>query len=126
MDGKTTTDIIWLVGYVFFASHLFTMPRIIGNKINVLIVVSNSVVFVSYILAPHVPVILSELVHHEYLVFAVNRSYLIADTILIILAVSILVALRTDYEHSIPMSLASISVLINALADSGYVNDVMN
>jgi hypothetical protein len=86
------------------------MSRIIGNKINVVIVVSTSVVFVSYMLAPHVPVILSEFVHHEYLVFAVNRSCLIADTILIILAVSILVALRTDYEHSTPISLALLYV----------------
>jgi hypothetical protein len=122
-------DTFWLVGYVFFALHLFTMLRIILKKINVVIVVSTaaaSVVFVSYMLASHEPVILSEFFHHEYLTVAVNISYPISDAILIIPAVSILVALRTDYEHSVPMSLASISLLINALADYGYVNDVMN
>jgi len=122
-------DVLWLVGYVFFALHLFTMSRIVRNKIDVTIVLSTStasVVFVSYMLASHVPVILSEFAHHEYLIFAVNISYPIADAILIVPAVYILVALRTDYEHSIPMLLASLSLLINALADYGYVNDVMN
>jgi len=45
--------------------------------------------------------------------------------ILVIPAVSILVALRIDYEHSIPWLLASISLLVNALAGRGFVNDVM-
>jgi len=74
------------------------MSRIVRNKIDVIIVVltsAASVVSVSYMLASHVPVILSELAHHEYLVFAVNISYPIADAILIIPTVSILVELRT-------------------------------
>jgi hypothetical protein len=71
-------DVFWLVGYFFFALHLFTMSRIVRNKINVIIVVltsAASVVFVSYMLASHVPIILSEFAHHEYLVFAINLSY---------------------------------------------------
>ena len=105
------------------------MSKIIRNTINAAIVVATSVasvIFVSYMITAHIPLITSEFAHHDYLLFAVNISYPIADVILIIPAVSILVALRTDYEHSIPMSLASTSLLVNALADYGFVNDVMN
>ena len=64
--------------------------------------------------------------HHNYLVFAVNVSYPIVDAILIVPAVTIVVASRLDYEHSIPWTFASISLLVNAFADYGFVNDVMN
>jgi hypothetical protein len=66
--------------------------------------------FVSYMITTHLPLISSEFTHLDYLVFAVNTSFPIADAILIIPAVSILVALRMDYEHSIPWLLASIFV----------------
>jgi hypothetical protein len=97
--------------------------------INVRVVVATSVasaIFVSYILTSHLPLILSEVAHHNYLVFAVNVSYPIADAILIVPAVTILVASRLDYEHSIPWLFASISLLVNAFADYGFVNDIMN
>ncbi|MGC2682174.1 MAG: hypothetical protein WA323_09925 [Candidatus Nitrosopolaris sp.] len=122
-------DVLWLVGYVFFALHLFIMLKIIRKTINIGIVVGTSVasvIFVTYTTTAHASLISSEFSRQHYLVFAVNISYPIADAILIIPAVSILVALRMDYEHSIPMLLASISLLINALADYGFVNDVMN
>jgi uncharacterized membrane protein len=40
--------------------------------------------------------------------------------------VVILVTLRGDYEHSIPWSLFSMSLLVNAVADFGFINYVMN
>jgi len=122
-------DVLLLVGYLFFALHLFMMLKIIRKKINIVIVVGTSLaagIFVTYTITAHAPLISSELAHRHYLVFAVNISYPVADAILIIPAVSVLVAHRTDYEHSIPMLLASISLLINALADYGVVNDIMN
>jgi len=52
--------------------------------------------------------------------------HILCELSYIIPAVSIPVALRTDCEHSIPWLLAYISLLVNALADFGFVNDVMN
>ncbi len=122
-------DVLWLVGYVFFALHLFMMLKIVEKKINTAVVVGTSVasaIFVAYTITTHVPLISSEFAHQHYSVFAVNISYPVADAILIIPAVAVLVAHRSDFEHSIPMTLASLSLLINALADYGFVNDVMN
>ena len=87
------------------------------NIINVRVVVVTSIasaIFVSYMLTVHLPLILSQFAHHNYLVFAVNVSYPIADAILIVPAVTIVVASRLDYEHSIPWSFAAISLLVNA------------
>jgi hypothetical protein len=85
-----------------------------------------SIIFATYTITAHAPLISSEFAHRHYLVFVVNISYPVADAILIIPAVSVFVAHRMDYEHSIPMTLSSFSLLINALADYGFVNDVLN
>jgi cytochrome b subunit of formate dehydrogenase len=45
---------------------------------------------------------------------------------LIIPSAIILVSLRKDYQHSIPWFLSSLSLLVNAIADDGYVNDFVN
>ena len=122
-------DVFWLAGYIFFALHLFITFKFMRKIINVRVLVATSLasaIFVSYMLTVHVPLILSEFAHHNYLVFAVNVSYPIADAILIVPAVTIVVASRLDYEHSIPWTFASISLLVNAFADYGFVNDVMN
>jgi hypothetical protein len=122
-------DVFWLAGYVFFALHLFITSKFIRNLINVRVVVVTSIasaIFVSYMLTVHLPLIISRFAHHNYLVFAVNVSYPIADAILIVTAVTIVVASRLDYEHSIPWSFAAISLLVNAFADYGFVSDVIN
>jgi hypothetical protein len=122
-------DVFWSGGYVFFALHLFMTLKSIKSLINTTVVIGVSVVsamFVFIIIAVHVPVFVSEIAHHDYSEFVVNISYPIADVILIVPAVAILVALRKNYEHSIPWILASISLLVNALADYGFVRDVLN
>lgn len=122
-------DVFWLGGYVFFAFHLFITAKFMRNIINVRVVVVTSIasaIFVSCMLTVNLPLILSQFAHHNYLVFAVNVSYPIADAILIVPAVTILVASRVDYEHSIPWSFAAISLLVNAFADYGFVSDVIN
>jgi hypothetical protein len=45
------------------------------------------------------------------------------DLSLIIPSVVILVNLYHDYQHSIPWILSSLSLLINAISDTGYVDD---
>jgi hypothetical protein len=122
-------DVFWLAGYVFFALHLFITFKAIRNEINTIVIVATSVasiIFVSIVLTVHLPLLLSELSHHDYSVFVVDISYPLADAILIVPAVVILVTLRRDYEHSIPWSMFSISLLVLAIADFGFINYVMN
>jgi hypothetical protein len=53
-------------------------------------------------------------------------AYPVLDLILIIPSVLILVNLRKDYMQSVPWFLSSLSLLINAIADDGYVGDFVN
>ena len=47
------------------------------------------------------------------------------DLILIIPAILVLANLRKDYQQSIPWFLTSLSLLVNAIADDGFANDVV-
>jgi cytochrome b subunit of formate dehydrogenase len=53
----------------------------------------------------------------------VTILYPVLDFILIIPSSIILITLRKDYEHNIPWFLSSLSLLVNSIADDGYVND---
>jgi hypothetical protein len=55
--------------------------------------------------------------------FLVTVTYPVLDLILIIPSLILLVILWKDYQHSIPWLLSSLSLLVNAIADDGYVND---
>jgi hypothetical protein len=48
------------------------------------------------------------------------------DSILIVPATIILLNLRKDHQQSLPWFLTSLSILVNAIADDGFVNDVVN
>jgi hypothetical protein len=56
----------------------------------------------------------------------VTIAYPLLDLILIVPSGIILISLRKDYQHSIPWVLTSLSLLINAIADDGYVHDFVN
>ena len=56
----------------------------------------------------------------------VTVAYPILDLILIVPSGIILISLRKDYQHSIPWILTYLSLLINAIADDGYVHDFVN
>jgi hypothetical protein len=58
--------------------------------------------------------------------FIVTVTYPILDLILIVPSGIILISLRKDFQHFIPWVLASLSLLINAIADDGYVHDFVN
>jgi hypothetical protein len=66
------------------------------------------------------------LIDVDFAVFVVTITYPILDLMLIIPSAIILVSLRKDYQHSIPWFLSSLSLLVNAIADDGYVNDFVN
>ena len=124
----SVTDVLWFAGYGFLALHLFTVLNYIRSKINLSTVVITSfatVLFISYNIFILLPAsqffILGDLT-----AFIVTISYPILDLILIVPSILILVSLRKDYINSIPWFLSSLSLLVNAMADDGYVNDFVN
>ncbi|HET9807984.1 MAG TPA: hypothetical protein VFP49_13860 [Nitrososphaeraceae archaeon] len=120
----TTTDALWFAGYGFLALHLFTILRSLHIKIK-----SKVFIVVSIITALFISYNLVNLLSYDYnigddfIAIIVTLLYPILDFILIIPSSIILVILRKDYEHNIPWFLSSLSLLVNAIADDGYVND---
>jgi hypothetical protein len=118
------TDGFWFAGYLFLALHLFTVLRSINSTIKPGVVIIVSSVTVLFIIYNIVSLISSEfLLDVELSAFVVTLAYPILDLMLIIPSAIILVSLRKDYQHSIPWFLSSLSLLVNAIADDGYVND---
>jgi hypothetical protein len=110
------------------ALHLFTVLRSIRSTINLRSVVLVSVVTVLFVTYNVFSLISSQFLNIDvdYMAFIVTVAYPIFDLLLIIPSAVILVTLRKDYQHSIPWVLSSLSLLINAIADDGYVNDFVN
>jgi hypothetical protein len=118
------TDGLWFAGYLFLALHLLTVLRSISSTIKPGVVIIVSSVTVLFIVYNIVSLISSEfLIDVEFSAFVVTVAYPILDLVLIIPSAIILVSLRKEYQHSIPWFLSSLSLLVNAIADDGYVND---
>ena len=120
----TITDALWFAGYGFLALHLFTVIRSLHIKIKsklVIIISIITVLFISYNLVN----LFSYDFHtdDDFIDIIVTILYPILDFMLIIPSSLILVTLRKEYEHNIPWFLSSLSLLVNAIADDGYVND---
>jgi hypothetical protein len=123
----TLTDGFWFAGYVFLALHLFTVLRSLPSTIKPGIVVMVSIVTILFVMYNVINLVSSEyLIDIDFAVFVVTIAYPVLDLILIIPSALILVSLRKDYKHSIPWFLSSLSLLVNAIADDGYVNDFVN
>jgi len=120
----TITDALWFAGYGFLALHLFTVIRSLHFKIKSKLVIIISIItvfFISYNLVN----LFSYDIHtdDDFIAIIVTILYPILDFILIVPSSIILITLRKDYEHNIPWFLSSLSLLVNSLADDGYVND---
>jgi hypothetical protein len=128
------SDVFWLGGYVFLSLHLISVIRTICIK-NVSKTISILLVFVMIF-------IITNLIQStSYSVFSnsadrdrimgeygiinliITIVYPILDLSLIIPSIIILVNLYHEYQHSIPWVLSSLSLLTNAIADNGFVND---
>jgi hypothetical protein len=128
----SVTDGFWFAGYVFLALHLSTILRSIRSTIKLRVVIITSiltVLFVSY----NILTLISSVEEEEFtasevdsVTFLVTIAYPILDLILIVPSAIILASLRKDYEQSIPWFLSSLSLLINAVADDGYVIDFVS
>lgn len=120
-------DGFWFAGYVFLALHLFTVLRSLRSTIKLGIVVLVSIATVLFVIYNVLNLLSSEfLIDVDFAAFVVTIAYPILDLALIIPSAIILVSLRRDYQHSIPWFLSSLSLLVNAIADDGYVYDFVN
>ncbi len=123
----SVTDVLWFTGYVFLAAHLFTVLMIVRHKINLLTIILASIfplLFVIY----NTSIIISSR-HYgtgDYGALLVTLAYPILDLVLIIPSLLILISLLRDHLQSIPWFLASFSLLINAIADEGYLVNFVN
>jgi hypothetical protein len=120
-------DGFWFAGYVFLALHLFTVLRSLRSTIKLGNVVLASIVTVLFVIYNVLNLLSSEFLSDvDFTAFVVTMTYPVLDLLLIIPSAIILVSLRKDYQHSIPWFLSSLSLLVNAIADDGYVNDFVN
>ena len=120
----TITDPLWFSLYVFLTLHFFIILHSLCVKIKSKIVIVSSIIttfFISYNLVNLL--YYDDSIENDFIALVVTLLYPILDFILIIPSIIILVTLRKDYEHNIPWFLSSLSLLVNAIADDGYVND---
>jgi hypothetical protein len=117
------TDAFWFAGYVFLALHLFTNLYSFHRTVKPGIVIVVSIVTVIFVIYNVLTLLSSGVfINLDSAAFVVTVTYPVLDLILIIPSVILLVILWKDYQHSIPWLLSSLSLLINAIADDGYVN----
>lgn len=120
----TITDALWFAGYGFLALHLFIIIRSLHIKIKSKLVIGVSLITVLLISYNLVKLLSYDSdIEDDFIAIIVTLLYPILDFILIVPSSIILVTLRKDYEHNIPWLLSSLSLLVNAIADDGYVND---
>lgn len=120
----TITDALWFAGYGFLGIHLFIILHSLHIKIKsklVIVVSIITVIFISYNLVKLISY--DSNIEDDFIAILVTLLYPILDFILIIPSSIILITLRKEYEHNILWFLSSLSLLVNAIADDGYVND---
>jgi len=121
------TDAFWFTGYVFLSLHLVTILRALRSRPTLSIVALISIITLLFVIYNISNLIQSgHLAGLDFTALIVTITYPILDLILIIPSAIILVSLRRDYQQSIPWLLSSFSLLVNAIADDGYVHDFVN
>ena len=121
-------DVLWFAGYGFLSLHLFTILRSLYKMINLRLTVMVAF-FCLLLVFYNVYALLSSenfLEDIDLTALIVTIAYPVLDLTLIFPSVLVLLSLRRDYQQSIPWFLSSLSLLINALADDGYVYDFVS
>jgi hypothetical protein len=120
----TSTDALWFAGYGFLALHLFIVIRSLHIKIKAKLGIVVSVITVLFIGYNLVNILSYDFNNDDdFIAIIITILYPILDFILIIPSSIMLITLRKDYEHNITWSLYSLSLLVNSIADDGYVKD---
>jgi hypothetical protein len=128
------SDVFWFSGYVFLSLHLVSVMRTIHIKkisktLAILLVIVIIFVIVNLINSSTHSLFINDVdqdwIQNEFGVtnLIVTILYPILDLSLIIPSVIILLNIYHEYQHSIPWILSSVSLLANAIADNGYVDD---
>jgi lipoprotein signal peptidase len=84
-----------------------------------------SLLFIAYIALNIFPSSHS-LAEGDFTAFVVTITYPILDLMLFVPSMIILISLRKDNVQYIPWIMLSLSLLVNAVADEGYLNDFVN
>ena len=124
----SVTDVLWFIGYLFLAAHLFTVLRFIRSRIKLKTIILTSIVsllFITYIVIDVFPSS-RFLAEGDLTAFIVTVTYPILDMLLFVPSMIILISLRWDDVQSIPRILSSLSLLISAVADERYLIDFVN
>jgi hypothetical protein len=126
----SVADVLWFGGYVFLASHLFIVLHFVRIKINltaIIVAAIATILFISYNIVHLISLSSSQffvVTSDDFAALVVTIAYPILDLILIVPSILILVSLRKQhYLQYIPWFLSSLSLLVNAIADEGYVYD---
>jgi hypothetical protein len=134
----TVTDSFWFIGYGFLSLHLFTIIKSLRRSSNYSNVINSKFVIIGSLIIAVVFVSFNvfNLASSEFIDIAEERvnltsvivtiAYPVLDLILIIPSSIVLFRLHKNYQHSIPWFLSSLSLLINAIADDGYLIDFVN
>ena len=134
----TLLDVLWLGGYLFLIFHLISIIRTIRiRNLSITLTIISAVIigfvivnFISFLPIPE------SLLNNEEINIAekgyglsdlvITILYPILDLCLIIPSITILLNVYKEFRHSVPWVLASISLLVNAIADNGYTNDYIS
>lgn len=119
----SVTDVLWFIGYLFLAAHLFTVLRFIRSRIKLMTIIATSVLSLLFIAYIGLNLHTRSVVENDLTAFVVTITYPILDLMLFFPSTLILISLRKDDVQSITWFLLSLSLLINAVADEGYLND---
>jgi hypothetical protein len=134
----TIADALWFMGYGFLSLHLFTVIKSLresGNNTNVInpkfVIIGSFIIAIVFVSFNWFTLASSEFIEVaeervDLTSVVVTIAYPVLDLILIIPSSIVLVKLRKNYQHSIPWFLSSLSLLINAIADDGYLLDFVN
>ena len=125
-------DPCWIVGYIFFSLHLFTALRFVRRdqihafSVIMVVIASGSIIAYNLILpsgsfAKGEGRIIGE-IRTGFIDLVLSILYPILDLVLIIPSVILLTVHRKDYLNFMPWILSSLSLLINAIADDGFVH----
>jgi hypothetical protein len=123
------TDFLWFAGYVFLTIHVLTILRLVQGRISWISIMAVSLaatLIIGYTLIRIISSYSQFLIADDFTAFLVTLIYPMLDLILIMPSILVLVNIRKDILQFIPWFLSSLSLLVNAIADEGYVNDFVN
>jgi hypothetical protein len=134
----TLLDMLWLGGYLFLILHLISIIRTIKIRNLSVTLTIISAVIIGFVIVNFVSFLpLPELFLNNWEIDTAEKGYGLSDLVVTILypildlclivpSITILLNIYREYQHSVPWVLASLALLVNAIADNGYTNDYIN